>query len=293
MLTFFYRQMIDLIRQGHVFIAQPPLFRVQSGRTEQYLHTEKALTTFLLDRALANVEVLLPARDKSYEGEELGAAMNSLMEYNRLFEKLARKSGGAKVLEVLLKLLPDSLLAGETSLETFLAERENVGRLEQEMTDKGLETRPHYDEEHSLHGAWVENGEGSGPVLLDREFLDSAEWRQIGRLHLRIREFKDIEILIRDNGKETRVETIQEMIEHIESAGKKNLSVQRYKGLGEMNPIQLWETTMNPETRTLLRVDIEDAIETDEIFTILMGDQVEPRRSFIEDNALNVKNLDI
>ncbi|MFH1965178.1 MAG: DNA gyrase subunit B, partial [Acidobacteriota bacterium] len=99
--------------------------------------------------------------------------------------------------------------------------------------------------------------------------------------------------IIREKENETRVGTIQEMIDHIEATGKKNLSIQRYKGLGEMNPIQLWDTTMNPETRALLRVDIADAIETDEIFTILMGDQVEPRRKFIEENALNVKNLDV
>jgi DNA gyrase subunit B len=110
---------------------------------------------------------------------------------------------------------------------------------------------------------------------------------------MKIREFVSKEIIIRENGNEIKVGNIQEMIEHIETAGKKNLSVQRYKGLGEMNPIQLWETTMDPEKRKLLRVDIEDAIETDEIFTILMGDQVEPRRNFIEENALNVKNLDV
>jgi len=293
MLTFFYRQMIDLIRQGHVFIAQPPLYRVQAGRNEQYLHSEKALTSFLLDRALTNVEVYLPARDMVYEGEALGNAMNALMDYGRLFDKLARKSGGANVLEVLLKTFPDSLLAGEDSLERFLGDRGNLERLEQEMKSKGLETRPHYDEEHSLYGAWVENGEGSGPVLLDLEFLDSAEWRQIGKLYLNTREFNNTEIIIREKENETSVGTIQEMIDHIEAAGKKNLSIQRYKGLGEMNPIQLWDTTMNPDTRALLRVDITDAIETDEIFTILMGDQVEPRRNFIEENALNVKNLDV
>jgi DNA gyrase subunit B len=293
MLTFFYRQMIDLIRQGHVFIAQPPLYRVQSGRSEQYLHSEKALTAFLLERALTNVEVFLPERDRKYEGADLGSAMNTLMEYDRLFEKLARKAGGANVLELLLKIFPDSLLSGADSLERFLADRSNLELLEQGLKSKGLVTKPHYDEEHSLHGAWVENGEGSGPVLLDLEFLDSVEWRQIGKLYLKIREFNNTDIIIREKEIETKVVTIEEMIDHIEAAGKKNLSIQRYKGLGEMNPIQLWDTTMNPETRSLLRVDIADAIETDEIFTILMGDQVEPRRNFIEDNALNVKNLDI
>lgn len=293
MLTFFYRQMVELVRQGHVFIAQPPLYRVQSGKTEKYLHTEKALTAFLLERALSNVEVYLPELGKSYEGEELDRVMGILMEYDRLFDKLARKAAGGRVLEILLEVFPDELLMGTSSLEDFLAKKENLESLERELSFRGLATRSHYDEEHSLYGAWVENGENGGPVLLDLEFLDSAEWRHIGRLHMKIREFINTEIVIREKDQETRVRTIQEMVDHIEAAGKKNLSIQRYKGLGEMNPLQLWETTMNPEGRKLLRVDIEDAIETDEIFTILMGDQVEPRRNFIEDNALNVKNLDV
>ncbi len=293
MLTFFYRQMIDLIRQGHVYIAQPPLYRVQAGRNEQYLHSEKALTSFLLERALANVEVYLSALDEVIEGEALGEAMNSLMDYGRLFDKLARKSGGANVLEVLLKVFPESILIGKDALKNFLADAGSLEVLKKEMETQGLETTPHYDEEHSLHGAWVKNGEGSEPVLLGLEFLDSAEWRQIVRLYQKIKAFNNTEIIIREKENETRVGTIQEMLDHIEAAGKKNLAIQRYKGLGEMNPIQLWETTMNPESRTLLRVDIADAIETDEIFTILMGDQVEPRRNFIEVNALNVKNLDI
>ena len=293
MLTFFYRQMIDLIRQGHVYIAQPPLYRVQAGRNEQYLHSEKALTSFLLERALANVEVYLSAIDEVIEGEALGEAMNSLMDYDRLFDKLARKSGGANVLEVLLKVFPESILIGKDALKNFLADAGSLEELKKEMEAQGLETTPHYDEEHSLHGAWVKNGEGSEPVLLGLEFLDSAEWRQIVKLYQKIKAFNNTEIIIREKENETRVGTIQEMLDHIEAAGKKNLAIQRYKGLGEMNPIQLWETTMNPESRTLLRVDIEDAIETDEIFTILMGDQVEPRRNFIEVNALNVKNLDI
>ena len=293
MLTFFYRQMIELIRQGHVYIAQPPLYRVQVGKSEKYLQREKALTAFLLERALANVEVYIPSREQVFEGDDLGSAMSNLMEYSRLFEKLARKAGGANVLETLLETIPESIHESVESLNRFLADSGNLQDLEEKMRAKGLVTTSYYDEEHSLYGAWVKNGESSEPVLLGLEFLSSAEWRQLVKLFEGCKAFNSTEIIIREKENETRVSAIQEMIDHIESAGKRNLSIQRYKGLGEMNPIQLWETTMNPESRTLLRVDIEDAIETDEIFTILMGDQVEPRRNFIEDNALNVKNLDV
>ena len=131
------------------------------------------------------------------------------------------------------------------------------------------------------------------PIVLGHELLASAEWNQLSILHRRILDLQATKMVIREKEKETAIADADELAEHIIAAGKRNLSIQRYKGLGEMNPTQLWDTTMNPETRTLLRVNIEDAIETDEIFTVLMGDQVEPRRRFIEDNALNVKNLDI
>ena len=138
----------------------------------------------------------------------------------------------------------------------------------------------------------MRNGSGS-PVPISYESLSAAEWKQFLNLYQRVAEFREGDIVVKDGDKETRLENEGQLIDYMVNSGKKSLTIQRYKGLGEMNPTQLWETTMNPDTRTLLQVNIDDAIETDEIFTILMGDQVEPRRRFIEDNALNVKNLDI
>jgi DNA gyrase subunit B len=160
------------------------------------------------------------------------------------------------------------------------------------LADKGLTAEVLYDEERSLFKLKVSQS-GVVPMTLGHELLASAEWNQLAKLHRRTLDLQDTEMVICEKERETAIADANELAEHIIAAGKKNLAIQRYKGLGEMNPTQLWDTTMNPETRTLLRVDIEDAIETDEIFTVLMGDQVEPRRRFIEDNALNVKNLDI
>jgi DNA gyrase subunit B len=131
------------------------------------------------------------------------------------------------------------------------------------------------------------------PVAIHYDLLSSAEFKQLFGLYRKVEEFRGVPLLIKEKDKETVINNEGELVDYIVAAGKKNVVLQRYKGLGEMNPQQLWDTTMNPETRTLLQAKIEDAIETNEIFTVLMGDQVEPRRKFIEDNALNVKNLDI
>ena len=129
--------------------------------------------------------------------------------------------------------------------------------------------------------------------MIHYDLLSSAEFKQLFGLYRKVEEFRGSPLLIKEKDKETVINNEGELVDYIVAAGKKNVGIQRYKGLGEMNPRQLWDTTMNPDTRTLLQTRIEDAIETDEIFTVLMGDQVEPRRKFIEDNALNVKNLDI
>jgi len=176
--------------------------------------------------------------------------------------------------------------------EELLSNRGELEHLAGILKEKGLSVEILSDEEHSLFELRIQQKQGPS-FLVDHELLTSVEWNQLERLYLRVSEFLRAQLVIHDKGRDSITVDMDKMVEHIVSAGKKNVTIQRYKGLGEMNPIQLWETTMNPESRTLLRVDIEDAFETDEIFTILMGDQVEPRRRFIETNALNVKNLDV
>ncbi len=291
LLTFFYRQMTDLIKAGHVFIAQPPLYRLKKGKQEKYLHHEKELTDELMSTATEDLTVELADGATTYEGARLIEKIHELMEFRRVYGKLNRRLGSAKLLDPLMITLAE-LITAEPNWQQFLGSQENLEKLAAGLTDTGYESDIRFDEEHSLFSLTLRNG-ASGSVQLDYDTLSSAEWKQLLALFRKISEFRAGPIVLREGQKETKLESETDLIDHIVAAGKKNLTIQRYKGLGEMNPQQLWETTMNPDTRTILQVTIDDAIETDEIFTILMGDQVEPRRKFIEDNALNVKNLDV
>jgi DNA gyrase subunit B len=294
LLTFFFRQMTELIRRGHIYIAQPPLYRVQVGKKEQYIQREKELTEFLMDRAIDNIEVEIQGTEKVYTGEALIDKMHDIMDYRKLYEKLSRKIASNGMLDLLLNEVTGSSydsVSGRES-EAFLSDENTLQNLAEALRKKDLSVSILKDEEHSLFELSIKPRKGPAWVV-NHELLSSAEWEQLEQLYLRIRPLIDAQLVIRDKGQASPPVSVYEMVEKIISAGKKNVTIQRYKGLGEMNPIQLWETTMDPESRTLLQVNIEDAFETDEIFTILMGDQVEPRRRFIEDNALNVKNLDI
>ncbi len=291
LLTFFYRQMTELIKAGHVFIAQPPLYRIKKGKEEKYLHHEKELTEELMASATEDLVVILPTSGREFRGSALVGCVHDLMDFRKVREKLNRKVGNSKLLDQLIKSL-GQMVGSEPDWQALLMSQENLQKIASSLNEAGFDTEITYDEEHSLFGLVVRNGAGS-PVPISYESLSASEWKQFLNLYQRVSDFRDGQILVKDGDKETKLENEGQLIDYIVNSGKKSLTIQRYKGLGEMNPTQLWETTMNPDTRTLLQVNIDDAIETDEIFTILMGDQVEPRRRFIEDNALNVKNLDI
>lgn len=294
LLTFFYRQMTELVKRGHVFIAQPPLYRIKKGKDEQYLHDERELTEYLMKKATDDIVVSLPKAKKEYKGAELIKKMHELMDFRKLYEKLDRQLGKGKLLKPLLEFLTGQkdFQPSGAYLKSFFAERKNLDTLSKALQKADLEIETSYDEEHSLYSLTVKNGSG-GSWSINHDRMTSAEYRQLIQLYQKVMDIRTSPLVVRENGKETPVEKEEQLIDYIVSAGKKDVSLQRYKGLGEMNPQQLWETTMNPDSRTLLQVNIDNAIETDEIFTILMGDQVEPRRRFIEDNALSVKNLDV
>ncbi len=289
LLTFFYRQMAALIQGGHIFIAQPPLYRVQRGKKERYLHHERELTQHLLSKAVENVTVRIPQYAKEYRGQELAAKIQHLIEFRRIYEKLCRKLGNSKLADALLACMTGD--QAKECTESFFASRGNASRLERRLESVGYSVKVSCDEEHSLYKLEVRNNNSA--TLMGHELFSSAEWRQLFDRHGKVEEFRTEPLVVEEGGEEVSLSSELELVDHLVEAGKKNLAIQRYKGLGEMNPTQLWSTTMNPDTRTLLKVNINDAIEADEIFTVLMGDQVEPRRRFIEENALNVKNLDV
>jgi DNA gyrase subunit B len=294
LLTFFYRQMTPLVQAGHVFIAQPPLYRIRKGSEEKYLHSEAQLTEYLMGKATEDLVVEISQTNRKYKGAALIDKMHRLMDFRAIYEKVGRKLGDLELLDLILNQIPGQpeFKNKDDFFRSYLGERRSLTSLAKVLKQSKYEATVIYDEEHSLHKLQVRSGHAS-PVVIDYDLLSSAELRQLFAFFQKIAEFRGTALLIQENGKESVISNEKELVDYVVAAGKKNLTIQRYKGLGEMNPVQLWETTMDPDKRTLLQVNIENAIETDEIFTILMGDQVEPRRNFIEENALNVKHLDV
>jgi DNA gyrase subunit B len=286
LLTFFYRQMPELVERGHIFIAQPPLYLIKKGKSSRYITDEKEFRREIMRRATEDhaVEAGSDGKAVRLEGGELTNFLMALGEYNDLFDKLEKRTGEARIVEALLR--------AEVGKK---AELENESRLETVAGDlraAGFKALLKLDEEHNLYTLTV-----SSPTMPERivdwELISSADYRRLLDLHRRVREFNKPPFLLSTNGTKLDIADRKDLLEHVMNMGKKLLTVQRFKGLGEMNPTQLWQTTMDAEQRTLLQVRVEDQVEADSIFTVLMGDVVEPRRQFIEDNALDVKNLDI
>ena len=294
LLTFFFRQMSQLIQNGHVFIAQPPLYRVKQGKQEQYLHNERGMTEYLMAKATDDVVVSLPKISKQYKGKKLAEKMQDLMGFNKSYDKLNRLLGKGDLLDHLLKYVVSrrNFRNDEAFFRKFFGNQKTLNGIRKALKRVGYQVQLLPDEEHDLYQLEVHNGSGPA-VFLNHELVCSAECRQLIHLYQKVEEFRRGPLTVKENGKTASIKSGEQLVEHIVAAGKKDLRIQRYKGLGEMNPEQLWETTMDPDRRILLQVHLDAAIDANEIFAVLMGDQVEPRRKFIEDNALNVKNLDV
>jgi DNA gyrase subunit B len=295
LLTFFYRQMPDLVEGGHIYIAQPPLYGVKHGKALRYLKNEREMEDYLMQRATEGVVVTVEKTGKQYSGAQLIKLMRGVHEYTTVYEKLNRRLQDKRLLDRLLQSISDEggFFENGISIKQLFGDRELLMALEPVLKQIDYETSLESDEEHGLHSLVVENQINGNKVALNWEFLSSAEWQRLFELYSEMIPLAKPPLIVKENGNSVGVNSREELLNYLLALGKKDLSMQRYKGLGEMNPAQLWETTMNPETRTLLKVSIDDAVQTDAIFTILMGDAVEPRRRFIEDNALNVRNLDI
>jgi len=287
LLTFFYRQMPELVENGHIYIAQPPLYKVKQGRDERYLKDEHELDEYLLNSALRDAVLL------TKEGGEVikDDALTSIAKQMVLTEAVIRR---------IANLYDDSVLRaiqdlGDLDLSTESAANVAAEKLRPILGAVGSEVIVAQDTETSAYRLEV-NKYVHGNLqscVIDAEFLSSGDYRQINRTSHMVNNLLGEGALIKRGEKEQKVATFKQALDWLLGEAKHNLNIQRYKGLGEMNPEQLWETTMDPTVRRLLKVQIEDAIGADEIFTTLMGDNVEPRRAFIESNALSVSSLDV
>jgi DNA gyrase subunit B len=286
-LTFFFRHMQEVIKRGHLYIAQPPLFKVAQGKKETYLKDESEKSRFLLNRIAESV-LIAPQGGMNLRGEALFNMLQRAEEYRAHGRKLGQRGVPREAIDALLT-------AGVTD-RTALGDPEKMAAAVASLTRAGFEhVREMRDEETETPILRFNVGvNGSGRKLtVNPELLSSYEYRQTAKAFESLSHFGLPPYEVK-YGEETAVHAnIDSLIDAIYKLAEKGLTIQRYKGLGEMNPEQLWETTMNPVTRRLLQVTIEDGVGADEMFTILMGDQVQPRREFIQDNALDVKNLDI
>jgi DNA gyrase subunit B len=336
LLTFFYRQMRELVDSGYIFIAQPPLFRAKRGRSETFIRDERALEGWLIKRAVESRVVVL-ADGSEIKGEELERRVEKLGAFRKFMQIVERRGPTRDVVMALLD-------SGARD-KSFFAQREKVAALAESLNGPARSVSVQPDEEHQAHSIVIEDRSGGYPRhhRIDIDFVSTTEFRSLAASYQDVRGIrgpivvrtmpaqigKDDEQpgaaanetaiggapldqatklaaepkvpdvssmpkgIARSKDAEVRIEGLDELVEFFIGAGKKGFDIQRYKGLGEMNPETLWETTMDPDKRTLLQVRAEDHPQADLMFTTLMGDQVEPRRKFIEDNALDVKNLDI
>ena len=337
LLTFFYRQMPQLIDRGHIFIAQPPLFRAKRGRTETYIKDERELETFLIRRAVES-RVVKPADGSELFGETLESRLQRMIGYRKLLQHVTRRGIPPEIVTSLLQM--------DARDKSFFETKDRLEILSARMTTPNRSVTVGRDDEHNAFFLDVEDRSHGYPrrFVLGVDFISSGEYRTLAAAY---REIHDIHFPVVVKAMETArddddsddagtaaadssaiggapldeatklaaepkdrvaaavgarlpkkepditLADLDAFVEYFITAGKKGIAVNRYKGLGEMNPDTLWGTTMDPDARTLLEVRAEDHAEADQMFTTLMGDQVEPRRKFIEDHALDVRNLDV
>ncbi|MBM3789225.1 MAG: DNA topoisomerase (ATP-hydrolyzing) subunit B [Acidobacteria bacterium] len=295
LLTFFFRQMTQLMERGHIYIAQPPLYGVRHRKSFRYLRTEKEMEDFLMQRATEDVVVTAERSGLELSGSVLIRLLKGINEHTSVYQKLQRRLSDAELLDRLLEFVAGegALLQNGFTVRQLFEDEELLAELGSTVDQIGYSSTIVRDEEHLLYSLALEKEAKGRKLVLNWEFMASAEWQRLFELYSEMAPLKKPPFLVHENGHRVSVGSKEELLGYILALGRKDVTVQRYKGLGEMNPEQLWETTMNPESRTLLKVSIDDAVQTDLIFTVLMGDAVEPRRRFIEENALNVRNLDI
>ena len=288
LLTFFYRQMPELVDRGHIYIAQPPLYKVKHGKTERYLKDEHELKAFLLVEAIKDAKLITAAENGAVIHETaLEKIAKSYLLAEAVIERMSRIIDAA-VMHKLIDL-------GEISLSNQAAADNSAAMLKAAIVDPAVTINAEYSTENETYSLKISRYHHGNiqTTRLDNDFVQSGDYHQIRETGKVLQGLLGSGAKVIRGEKEQAVSSFKLALEWLLNEVKRGLAIQRYKGLGEMNPGQLWETTMDPTVRRLMRVQIDDAISADEIFVTLMGDQVEPRRAFIETNALGVRNLDV
>jgi DNA gyrase subunit B len=287
LLTFFFRQMPELIEEGHLYVAQPPLYRIADGKKESYIKDDAAFNSFLL-RRIAEKEAVSVKGGDTLSGRRLEDLLRNLLVFYENAAAFSRRGCSEKFLEILLSY-------GLTSKNQF-KDRAFVDGLFAMLRGAGFEVvelPPAEDGKGVVEFALTDPLNPGARFEVNGSFLSSPEMKRIMAVSEKLRELDQGTFHMGSDGDRVELKGLRPLFDRLMEVGKKGLGIQRYKGLGEMNPTQLWATTMDPEKRTLLKVRVEDVVDADEIFSILMGDKVEPRRDFIQTNALEVKELDI
>jgi DNA gyrase subunit B len=284
LLTLFYRKMPELITNGYLYIAQPPLYKIKHGGKETYAKDEEEFERFIMKRGKEKITCLIA--DTPVEAARLKESVEKIKSVERFFREM-ETTGVAK--KFILKLLQNNIYTREDFEEQgkLIAIKEDL-----EKTGHPVETLK--DREHNLYSLQIRDVTKKDQLInIDYELCSQSDYKQCLKTYEEVRPFYEQGIKVIDGSKEVNQEGPEELLRYINERGKEGITIQRYKGLGEMNPEQLWNTTMDPERRSLIRVSIDDAVEADQVFTVLMGSNIETRRLFIEENALTVRNLDI
>ena len=295
LLTFFYRQMPELIERGHLYIAQPPLYKLKKGKQERYVKDDAELNKYLLEAALQDAQLIVNASAPPISGQAFEDLASRYLAVMATIDRLARRVPAA-VLEAMIYMPPLAMddLQDQGKAQAWFSELQQ--RVNQEDSGATLyDIRLEREEGgNGYYATIVETAHSvSNLRVLHADFFGSGEYRAIVELGQKLDGLLGEGASVQRGERRTQINSFKEGLQWVMDEAKRGQHIQRYKGLGEMNPEQLWETTMNADSRRLLQVNIEDAVAADEIFTTLMGDQVEPRRDFIERNALSVANLDV
>jgi DNA gyrase subunit B len=295
LLTFFYRQMPEIVERGYIYIAQPPLYKVKKGKQERYIKDDPALVDYLTSLALSNAALYTSDSAEAVDGEALESIVHDYQNTVKVIERLKRKYPNT----VMNRLIYQSELKKE-----HLSDEAKVVAWTKELVDDLIErdedatifhAGTEHDTERNLYYPVVnirQHGVDKAHVL-HYDFITSRDYQRIAVTGKNIANIITEGAYIQRGEKTKPVDNFVDALEWLIAESKRGIYIQRYKGLGEMNPSQLWETTMDPSARRMLQVTIEDAVAADQLFATLMGDQVEPRREFIETNALRVVNLDV